>query len=190
MVSHGADTGETRVYTFTPWSVPRARRMLLSLLVLEYTLKACRSRRSESQKRFNVISRIFWSNYIIPNYILSFRHNLCCSILSTSECLLFHSFPPWLNTDSAGWRTLGGQSRLMIHHCLHGPEFMRIYLLSSISTFSFPGIKKMASSRHYLDSCPVKHGRTARLVSLLTLIVEWRRHPYAIAQWTLLTPEA
>ena len=111
-----------------------------------------------------MLSKIFWSNYIIPNFILFFRCNLCCSVLSPSECLSFKIFPSWLNTD------LGGQSLFSIALSLW--EF---YLLTSIYSFfkTFPVIKKniTASSRHYLDSFQLNL-TVQRVVILLTLIVE------------------
>ena len=70
---------------------------------------------------------------VIPNFILFFRCNLCCSVLSPSECLSFKIFPSWVNTD------LGGQSLFSIALSLW--EF---YLLTSIYSFfkTFPVIKK------------------------------------------------
>lgn len=102
-------------------------------------LKTYRSRILKAEQWTYMLSAVFWSNYIICNYILPFRHNLCCSISSTSVVFNF-TFPSWLNADLAGWRALGGQSKLMVHSPL--PPVARVYetfhLLTSIKTLPFP----------------------------------------------------
>lgn len=98
-------------------------------------LKTYRSRILKAEQWTYMLSTVFWSNYIICNYISPFRHNLCCSISSTSIVFNF-TFPSRLNADLAGWRVLGGQSKLMVYLCLHCPKFMRLFTFSLVSTLS------------------------------------------------------